>query len=280
AMNILGGAAVELVEHTSTRPLEPEEPLQWGDIGYLEVGLKAYHLERLYLDLKSKGVPFLTPVRSMELSSGGIERYAYLRDPDGLLLQLVEVPGGKKPAVGGVRHVAIGVSDMDKARGFYAGVLGFTQLIHHFQGQIPELEEITGGKDMEVAVLAQQGGGESALPLLEKAVVKLVHAPGYKGKQAFEGRRWGDIGLMEMALDVTDLGDTLNGLIARGAELFHPPTRVDMGSGTVGSFAYIKDPDGSIMELVEVERVLHASPRLMKGLLVWLLKAAARLRLL
>lgn len=279
AMNVGGGAAIELVEHTSTRPQEPGEPVQWGDIGYLELGLKAFRLEELYLDLKSKGVEFLTPVRSLELSSGGRERYAYLRDPDGLLLQLVEVPGGKRPAVGGVRHVAIGVSDMGKARDFYGGVLGLSELIHQFKGRLPELDEVTGGKEMEMVVLGQRGDGGSVLPLLERAMVKLVHTPDYKGKPIFEGRRWGDIGLMEMALDVVDLGETMNGLIAAGAELFHPPTRVDMGSGTIGSFAYIKDPDGNTVELVEVEKVMRVSPKVMKYGLVWLLKAAARLRL-
>jgi len=279
AMNVAGGGAIELIEHTSTKPIEPAEPVQWGDIGYLEVGLKAFHLEELYLDLKSKGVEFLTPVRSMELSSGGRERYAYLRDPDGLLVQLVEVDGGKRPTVGGVRHVAIGVSDMGRAREFFGGVLGFSEVIHEFKGRLPELDEITGGKDMEMVILGHRPGGESVLPLLERAIAKLVYTPGYRGKPTYEGRRWGDIGLMEMAFDVTDLAETVNGLISRGAELYHPPTRVDMGSGTIGVFAYIKDPEGNTVEMVEVEKVMHASPKVMKYILVWLLKAAAKLRL-
>jgi catechol 2,3-dioxygenase-like lactoylglutathione lyase family enzyme len=279
AMNVEGGAAIELVEHTSTRPLEPEEPLQWGDIGYLELGLKAYHLDDLYLDLKSKGVDFITPVRGMELSSGGTERYAYLKDPDGVLVQLVEEPGGKRPAVGGVRHVAIGVTDMDKARDFYGDVLGFKELIHQFKGDMPELDGVTGGREMEMVILGHRPEAESVLPLLQRAIVKLVHTPGYKGKPAFEGRRWGDIGLMEMALDVIDLGETVNGLIADGAELFHPTTRVEMGQGTAGSFAYIKDPDGIIVEMVETEKVMWVSPKIMKYVMVWLLKAAAKLRI-
>ena len=135
ALNIAGGAMIKLVEHTSTRPMEPAEPVQWGDLGYLELGLKAYRLEELYLDLRSKGVEFLTPVRAMELSSGGWERYAYLKDPEGFLVQLVEVDGGKRPAVGGVRHVAVGVSDMAKALDFYNGLLGFNEIIHEFKGR-------------------------------------------------------------------------------------------------------------------------------------------------
>jgi len=279
AMNVAGGAAIELVEHTSTRPKEPEEALQWGDIGYLELGLKAYHLDDLYLDLKSKGVEFITPVRGMELSSGGTERYAYLKDPDGLLVQLVEEPGGKRPVVGGVRHVAIGVTDMDRSRQFYRDVLGFSELMHEFKGHMPELDDVTGGREMEMVILGHRPGAESVLPLLEKAIVKLVHTPGYKGKPAFEDRRWGDIGLMEMAFDVIDLAETTNGLISQGAELSHPTTRVDMGQGTIGCFSYVKDPDGIIVELVEVEKVMRVSPKVMKYFLVWLLKAASKLRI-
>jgi len=213
AANVAGGAAIELVQHTSTEPKEPEEPVQWGDIGYLELGLKVYHLDDVYLDLKRKGVECITPVLSMDLSSGGTERYAYVRDPDGLLIQLVEVPSRKRAsAVGGARHVAIGVSDMGKARDFYREVLGFTDLIHHFEGRVPELDDVTGGREMEMVILGHRAERKSVLPLLERAIVKLVHTPGHRGRPTFEGRRWGDVGLMEMAFDVTDLAESTNSL--------------------------------------------------------------------
>ncbi len=273
AANLRGGAVIELIEHTSTRPLEPPQPVEWGDIGYLELGLKAFRLDDLYLDLKRKGVEFLTPVRTMELSSGGREKYAYLRDPDGLLLQLVEVEGGKKPAVGGVRHVAIGVRDLEGSARFYREVFGFRETVHRFRGVLPEMEPVTGGKEMDMLILRHVPEEEPVLPLLEGAVVKLVHTPDYKGKVIYEGRRWGDVGLMEMAFDVKDLPGTVNAVLGRGAELYHPPTRVDMGSGTAGSFAYVKDPDGNVVEMVEVEKVLHASPRMMRYALTLLLKA-------
>jgi catechol 2,3-dioxygenase-like lactoylglutathione lyase family enzyme len=264
ASNKAGGGAVKFIEHTSTRPLEPPQPVQWGDLGYLELGLEAYRLEALYLDLKSGGVEFLTPVRSMELSSGGIERYAYLRDPDGLLVQLVEVGGGKRPAVGGVRHVAIGVSDMQKARELYSDAFGFEEVIHDFKGRLPELDEVTGGKEMELAILGLPLGPRDAKPGPLRAIVKLVHTPGYMGKALYDGRRWGDIGLTEAAFDTTDFGETINILISRGVELLHPPVRADLEPGSGGSFAYVADPHGGLMKIVEAEKMIQESPRTVK----------------
>jgi catechol 2,3-dioxygenase-like lactoylglutathione lyase family enzyme len=276
AANPRGGGAVELVEHLSTRPRQPEGLVKWGDIGYLEVGLKAYRLEELYQGLRRRGVEFLTPVREMELSSGGWERYAYLRDPDGNLVQLVEEKGGRRPGVGGVRHLALGVGDLGRSERFYREVLNFRREVHRFRGKLPELEAVCGGEEMEMVILAQVPEGESQLPLLEPALLKLVHTPRYRGKPVFEGRRWGDVGIMEMALDVRGLRDRVERAVEVGAELAHPPTWVDMGMGTRGFFAYLWDPDGNLVELCETERVLWASPSVIKRAMGASLRAARR----
>lgn len=259
AANPLGGAAVKLVEHISTRPMQPVEAAQWGDIGLLEVGLGAHRLEELYLDLKSRGVEFLTPVRSMELSAGGRELYAYLRDPEGSLIQLVEVGKGKRPAPGGVRHLAVGVSDMAKAREFYAGLLGFTELVHEYRGRLPEMDAVTGGKKMELVIMARETTSQAFLPSPGKFFIKLVHTPDYKGKPLYEGRRWGDIGLTEAAFQVEDLGRTVNFLITGGMKLLQAPARLPAGHGVKGLFAYVEAPDGVVLEMVEPEKITHAS---------------------
>ncbi len=279
AMNVAGGGAIELVQHTSTPCREPAEPVQWGDIGVLEVGFKAFMLDELYADMQAKGIQFLTPVRAMELSEGGSVRYAYLRDPDGMLIQLVEEPGGRRPVVGGVVHAGIGVSDLEKARDFYSRIAGFNRLLHYSE-DASGMDEITGGKKTAMAILKQPSGLPANLPVIESGAVKLIRTPEYRGKRIFEGRRWGDLGCMEIALDVTGLRDVYGGMLEAGAESYCPPTRIDMGSGSIGSFAYVNDPDGNILEMVDVEKVMFVSPSIMKNLMVWPLKAAARLRIL
>jgi catechol 2,3-dioxygenase-like lactoylglutathione lyase family enzyme len=276
AMNVRGGGAIELVRHTSTQLLEPPEPVQWGDIGILEIGLKAYNLEALCQKLSEKGVDFVTGIIGSKLKEGGDYRHTYLRDPDGLLVNLVEEPGGGRAAVGGVTHVALGVTDLQRSKEFYSRIMGFNQVIHESDDEeVPE--EVSMGRKTKVAVLGQPPELKSSLPILEAGTLKLVQTPDYEGKRTFEGRRWGDIGCMEFALDVTELGRTYEDMVARGAQECQAPAEVDMGSGSAGSVAYVKDPDGNFIEMVEVRKVMFVSPKVMKNVLVWPLKAAAKI---
>jgi catechol 2,3-dioxygenase-like lactoylglutathione lyase family enzyme len=279
AMNVAGGGAIEIVQHTSTAPKEPPSPIEWGDIGILDVGVKAFRLDDVCRKLKGRGVEFLTPVREMKLDWGGTVRFAYLRDPDGLLVSLVEDPSGKRPRVGGIVQVTVGVRDLDAAKDFYTKMLGFDQVVHETD-DLTGIDEVTGGKKTRMAVLRQPSTLKSSLPVLEPGSVRLVQTPDYRGRNTFEGRRWGDIGCMEFALDVDDVKSTFESLVAGGAERYQPPTLMDMGSGSVGSFAYVKDPDGNTIEMVEVSKVMFVSPAVMKNVLVWPLKAAARVGLL
>jgi hypothetical protein len=50
-----------------------------------------------------------------------------------------------------------------------------------------------------------------------------------------------------------------------------------MGQGSVGTFAYVKDPDGNIVEMVEVERIGFLSPRVISPVLSAIMKVRSRL---
>jgi len=282
AMNIHGGGAIELIEHTSTEPRARAEPVRWGDLGFLESGLWATNLDALVPQLQAKGVALLTPVCSFQDYAGATWKYAYLRDPDGLLLQLLERPGSDGASlVGGISHVAVGVSDIEAAERFYGEVLGYDRAIYRFTGYLPEMDAVTGGPmRMKMTILERSQGSTSQLALLDGGLIKLVQAIGYQGRPIFEGRRWGDIGQMEVALDVTDLRVTLDEALSKGATLLHPPTFMDMGSGSVGSFAYITDPDGNIIEFVEVEKIAWVSPQVMSSVLIRALKLLAKMKVL
>lgn len=279
SLNLCGGGAIELVQHTGSIPRPMPSGAKWGDLGYLACGVKAYHLDRLVEQMRFKGARFITPVITTEVDKGGTWRSVWLRDPDGLAIELLETAelkaAGGKPRVGGFSHVTVGVADMDASIDFYSRLLGFNVVMQD-SGRTPKgLEQVTGGTRCRTVVLKRSRLPRAALPI-EGGMVRLVQARGITPEPLYDGRRWGDVGIMEMALDVNELQQTYDGLVEGGAQPFCPPTRIDMGSGSVGSFAYVKDPDGNIVEMVEVEKLAFLPPPAVAPFLNAILKVRNR----
>lgn len=107
-------------------------------------------------------------------------------------------------------------------------------------------------------------------------MIVLVEARGYEGKPIYEGRRWGDVGIMEMAVEVVEIEDTYKTLLERGAVPFAAPADVDMGMGTKGAVAYIKDPDGNPFEMAEAKKIGFLPPKVVGPLLKALLKIRSK----
>jgi catechol 2,3-dioxygenase-like lactoylglutathione lyase family enzyme len=278
AMNLSGGAAIELIEHKSTAP-RPMPEVHWGDIGYLAVGLKAFKIDELVGVLEAKGAKFITPVIEFEVSGGGTWKSAFLRDPDGILLELLETEelrkASKKPKIGGFSHVTMGISNMEKTIEFFKRVIGFDEVLLDTEKTPAELEPVTGGQAFRWVTLRQSKEPKSPLPV-ESGMVVLVEARGYEGKPIYEGRRWGDVGIMEMAVEVLDIESTYKSAVERGAEPFTAPADVDMGMGTKGAVAYIKDPDGNPFEMAEAKKVGFLPPKVVGPLLKAVLKISSK----
>lgn len=258
SMNAAGGGILEFIEHKSS-PIRPfPEGAGYGSYGVLEVGFRVRGIDRVVDAFRAKGVAFLTPVRELELTDGRRWRYAYLRDPDGLLVQLVEEirPGGsaaKKPEVHGAFHVGIGVSDVDRSKAFYGNVLGFDREVVAMDGRNPDLDAVSGGAArVRIAILERSAPNTGAIRDLPQGTVKLIAVPGRDGQHIYKGRRWGDIGCMEFCLDVSSLEDAVAEAKAKGAPIYLPPCEIGMGSGSRGKVAYVRDPDGTIVEFVEI----------------------------
>jgi glyoxylase I family protein len=125
------------------------------------------------------------------------------------------------PAVAGLSHVAISVSDLEQARRFYGDLLGFTELARPDFGGIPGAWFRVG--DLQVHVLQ----------------VDEVAAPGP--------------GMPHLALYVPtdDLDATFEALVAGGARVVGAPrTREDFGVPVRAAF--VADPDGNVLELTDV----------------------------
>ncbi len=80
------GAVLELFEYVHPQGLARPE-LHHYDIGFTHIALEISGIEAVYQRLKDCGVKFLTPLRNY----AGL-KYAYLRGPDNVFLELIEFP--------------------------------------------------------------------------------------------------------------------------------------------------------------------------------------------
>jgi catechol 2,3-dioxygenase-like lactoylglutathione lyase family enzyme len=277
AINTQGGAVLELIENKSS-PIRPY-PTDggYGNYGILEVGYAVSDIEAVVNEFLSRGVHFLTGIFEIPFSDERVWRCAYLVDPDGLRLQLVEEVRPNKSRLRGIFHVGIGVSDLARSKVFY-NALEFDKLVYEFEGRMPEMDPVTGStQPMKFAILERSEPVDWTVGFLPSGIVKLYELPNCRGKHIYEDRRWGDIGCMEMCLDVTDLQAVIGEMKAKGIDIWLPQVEIDMGSGCKGLVAYIRDPDGTLIELVEVKTVAWVSKSMFRRIAMPFLRLYDRL---
>lgn len=252
AMNLAGGGGFEIWQYTSRTPRLPERPLEIGDYGILTGRIKARGVHQAYQRMLSQGVEVLgVPVED----PSGAERFS-IRDPWGNYFQIVESESWfsrPRAHTGGVEGALIGVSDIAAALDFYATVLGYDVKIYDERGVFDDLSILPGG-DREVRrVLLRRSAGHAGAfsELFGETRLELVEVPNHTGVRAFADRFWGDRGFIHLCFDIVGMDLLKTRCTAAG----HPFT-VDSGSSfdmgeAGGRFAYIEDPDGTLIEFVE-----------------------------
>ena len=115
-----------------------------------------------------------------------------------------------------VKYATMIVRDMEESVRFYTEVMGFQM--------DSEYRPLPGS-----VITLLKGEGEGMLELIQN--------PGY------------DIGLYSVGMDVEDLDSTLEELRARGANIVMEPVRT-----LVGSMAFVEDPNGVRMALIQHEK--------------------------
>ena len=147
----------------------------------------------------------------------------------------------------GMVHVNINVSNFERSKAFYEA-LGFRMVWRVPPTNSPEVAAAVGMPPYRVK------GGLMALEKSEHPVVidllEWEHprddTPPYSHLYHF--------GLARIALATADMDKDLEALTAMGVEMVGPPARVVVdGSVAGGRFVCFKDPDGTILELVEID---------------------------
>ncbi|MFC7157641.1 VOC family protein [Halomarina halobia] len=197
-----------MLEITHNEGEDPELGDAWGHIA---VRVPEGELEAVYKQLMEEGVE---DYRDPE-SCGG--RYAFIKDPDGHEIELVQRDHGEKWSLD---HTMIRVEDADAALGFWTRKF--------------EYQEVGRWEADTFANYFVQP--KDAAP--EEMAVELTY--NYDGRTYNSGDSWG-----HLCVRVDDLHDDWKLLMEREAEDYRDPTECD------DLYAFTKDQDGHEIELLK-----------------------------
>lgn len=142
--------------------------------------------------------------------------------------------------INGVHHVNLATANMDRLLAFYRDELGLRQRSDKWLEPGNEaFEAVVGLPDARVRT-AQLHAGNIRLEIFSYQQPE----PG----EAVRSRAC-DVGIRHIAFDVTNIDEEYDRLVAVGVEFLSAPQM--LAAGTVRA-AYLRDPDGNIVELQEV----------------------------
>jgi catechol 2,3-dioxygenase-like lactoylglutathione lyase family enzyme len=150
-----------------------------------------------------------------------------------------------------VHHVGITVRNLDASIDFYHDLIGLPFIVPPtpwFEG-----DQLARGLGVEPPValrvaLFEVGDGATWFEILE------YRSPASRTEHALAQN---DIGAAHIALHVDDIDATYADLRAKGVPFVSEPNVVDDGPLAGWRWVYLRDPDGHMLELVQVAYVRH-----------------------
>jgi glyoxylase I family protein len=137
-----------------------------------------------------------------------------------------------------MHHTAICVSDIERSLGFYRDMLGMKVVIDsRISG--PEVDQILAldGADARRVYVAGYGGR-----------IELFKFDSPQGKPFPEDFKVCDVGLTHIAFEVENIQELYEELSAKGIKFHNPPLPVQ----NRGMVCYLRDPDGVVLEFIEL----------------------------
>ncbi|MBQ1819365.1 MAG: VOC family protein, partial [Bacteroidales bacterium] len=259
AANLQGGGGFEIWQYSERKPLPIDFDVQIGDLGVFCAKVKTHDIAAYHAELAAK----YKNISQIHTEPNGMPTF-YLYDPNGNLFQVVEdkyVFIDENRYSGGVVGAMIGVTDIDKALTVYRDILGYDTVVYDKNGAFSDWQTLRGGTQRYRRVLlthSQPFVGPFA-NLYGESAIELVQAMDRTPRKIFEKpRQWGDPGYIQICFDVVNMRALGEHCAAHG----HPFTvdscpggeDFDMGLAS-GHFTYIEDPDGTLIEFVEVHRI-------------------------
>lgn len=257
AMNMQGGGGFEIWQHTGKKPEPCSFQVLLGDLGINVAKVKSKDVQRAYHDFKEKQLDLLTGVVK---DPSGNEHF-FVKDLYGNIFQVVKedvIFQKEKSVNGGIYGALIGVTDIEKAKTVYSEILGYDQVVYDESGIFEDMAGVPGGEKKFRRVLlkhSQERMGPFS-KLFGPSQIELVSVKDREPRKIFEGRIWGDPGYIHLCFDIQGMDQLREKCASKGF-----PFTVDSGASSfdmgvaAGHFAYIEDPDGTLIEFVETHRL-------------------------
>ncbi len=139
-------------------------------------------------------------------------------------------------------HVAVTVSDMERSLAFYCDLLGLKEVErHHLEGET--ISKMAGKPDVIMEVVRLEAP-ETPGVLLD---LQQYVTPEGRVSEA----QLGDVAHSHFCFGVPDVWDAYKDLTSKGVEFVSEPVSFDLEWGIV-YVVFFKDPDGFILELMQV----------------------------
>ncbi|WP_207491414.1 VOC family protein [Aridibaculum aurantiacum] len=248
-LNMQGGGGFELWQFQSRQPAFPFTQPTYGDIGIYGVKMRSCDIDSL-----AENFPSYAPVT---VSPHG-QRSSWMKDINGNNFQVVEYHQKFKTTrhcVGGVLGVVIGVSDMERSVAFYKDLLDLQEVVFDVTGTFDDIPTISNEQYRRVLLHKTFTPCGAFSKLLGDVEIELVQCLDREPSKIYANRYWGDCGFIHVCFDVTDM-DALKQKATASAQPFTVDSADSFSMGTsAGRFAYIEDPDGTLIELVETHKV-------------------------
>ncbi len=252
-MNLRGGSAMEVIEPTSFQPAPLPTDFILGDIGIFAVHMRMSESMKARQQMHSH-----TACTALKPDPLGAARFL-IQDPDGLFFFGVEDPQTftkTAACIGGIGGLSIGVSNIAASKAFYAN-LGFDQVLYEGSGTYEDLHGFPGGDQfVERLILGTKEMATGPFgAVIGFSKIELIAAPHRNAQKIFRGRIWGDTGFVHLGLDVFNMTGLQSELKANAIEVHCDSNEaLSMGKTSVHC-AYICDPDGVLIELIEVYKI-------------------------
>lgn len=255
-LNLQGGYAMEVVQLLSPAPASPAFEVQLGDLGIFMAHIKARNIHRAYRFHQGAGSHLLG---HLDKAPDGTLTFC-VSDPSGNVFQVLQGEDWfhkSKEFSGGARGCTIGVSDMQHSLSFYGHIMGYGDVLYDETGVFPDWNYLPGGKSKLRRVLlgkSEQLAGGFA-DLTGRGFIELVQVLDREPRTIYENRIWGDPGFIHLGFEVKGMSVVGKGLAALGFPFTCDSSNVLAMENTRVHCTYLEDPDGTLIELVEVYKI-------------------------